>query len=436
MRHSMTLAARWCVAIALGFTVQSCASRANDAIKSDPGVKASAERAGSDGTLTTCDGHPLPPRARTAPARGAVGAEAALAAGLPPYWPTDDWQAREPAALGFDPQKLAAALDLASPETSTQALLVVRRGYIAAERYTEEGGVMTQHISYSMAKSFASALRGIAIEQGKIASVDEKLCQYYPDTWKCDDPGDPHGKITIHHAVTLTTGIEWQEDWRTGHNGAVGVAGGFVQTALSRPVVDEPGTKQRYSTGDPALLQAVLERATGTGVFEYAQDVLLGPIGIRGLQWNGATSSGILASAREYAKFGYLYLNQGTWDGRQVVPAQWVENTTRVLNDKDPEPDPDPCHDWYYYLWHVNLPNRLGSGVDDPACPVQFCNATTYADLPRDGFFAEGIRGQFIFVIPSADLVVVRLATDPGGIERSDAYARELLVAILDAITG
>ena len=106
-----------------------------------------------------------------------------------------------------------------------------------------------------------------------------------------------------------------------------------------------------------------------------------------------------------------------------MVPAEWVEKTTQ--GDK-------PCDDWYRYLWHQNPPARLGT--QDPACDALFCAPTAYADLPPDTFFAEGINGQFIFIIPSTDMVVVRLANDGPGSENWDDYAVEFLRLMIEAV--
>jgi CubicO group peptidase (beta-lactamase class C family) len=253
---------------------------------------------------------------------------------------------------------------------------------------------------------------------------------YYPEQWDCSDSADPRSEITIEHAMNLTTGLRWNEDWRTSASGANDAYNlNLLSTVLGREAVTEPGTMVRYSTGDPALLTGVLQEATGMSAFAYAQQVLLGPIGATSVQWNSDSSgrtttyAGLQATAVDYAKFGYLYLNGGQWDGQQVVPADWVARTTRAQ---------DPCADWYRFLWHVNAPIRLGE--QDPACPTMYCPPTDFANLPSDAFFAEGINGQFVMIVPSVDLVVVRLASDSPGIEYWDTYARELLEKVLDAI--
>ena len=380
--------------------------------------------------VTECDGVMLPPRAIASGAPHMIGP---AAAGLPEYFPTSGWQSMSPEMLGLDPAKLDAAVNFSTASSSTQAVMVVRHGYVAAEEYFAGTSASTRHQSYSMAKSFSSALIGIAIAEGHVASVDEKLCQYYPTYWDCADASDLRSKITIDHAMNIMTGLQWNEDWSSdasGPNDAItGSIGGMLETVLGREAVEEPGTRMRYSTGDPALLSGVFESAVGKSAEEYAQEVLFGPLGMTAIQWDAdaqgrtTTYAGIQGTAQEYAKLGLLYLNKGMWDGEQIVPAEWVEKTTQ---------GDAPCEDWYRYLWHQNPPARLGAQPAD--CDALFCPPTAYADLPPDTYFAEGINGQFIFIIPSADMVVVRLANDGPGSDNWDEYATEFLTLMLDAV--
>jgi CubicO group peptidase (beta-lactamase class C family) len=372
-------------------------------------------------------GKPLPERARGSSTPPMIGPEAA---GLDPYWPTSEWKKLDPEMLGLDAAKLQMAIDYKSGSSSTQAVFVVRHGYVAAEKYSGGFSATSRHESYSMAKSFSSALVGIAIGEGKIKNVDEKLCMYYPDDWDCSDTSDPRSRITIKHAMNIETGLQWSEDWRstaTGANDAVSLD--LLSTVLSRKAVEEPGTRMRYSTGDPALLTGVIQGATGKTALAYAKEKLFTPIGTTGIQWNSdlsghtTTYAGLQATAAEYAKFGYLYLNKGKWDGKEVVPESWVELTTH---------GDDPCTDWYRYLWHQNPPVRLGT--QDPSCPSLFCQPTEFANLPPDAFFAEGVNGQFVFIVPSADMVIVRLANDGPGSEHWDSFAAGFLGLMLDAV--
>jgi CubicO group peptidase (beta-lactamase class C family) len=119
-----------------------------------------------------------------------------------------------------------------------------------------------------------------------------------------------------------------------------------------------------------------------------------------------------------------LFRRIGLWAGTLVVSRGWVARATQ---------GDDPCSDWYRYLWHQNPPIRLGVQADD--CPeLRACEPLELADIPPDTFFAAGINGQFIFVIPAADMVVVRTASDAAGSENWDAYSREFIGLVLDAV--
>jgi CubicO group peptidase (beta-lactamase class C family) len=395
---------------------------------STPSNTPDAAPAESASAPTSCNGVPMPPRAYAKKPPFAVGPEAG---GLPDYWPTKGWQSRPPAELGFDAEKLAKAVAFKTSFTNTRGLVVVRHGYVAHEQYTAPTTAATFNESYSVAKSFTSGLIGIAIGEGKLASTDEKICQYYPDRWSCADSSDGRSKVTVQHAMNLMTGLSWQEDWHSKSAGKPNDAflGNLLDKALSRKVTQEPGSAMRYSTGDPALLSGVIQKSTGMNALAYAKQKVFDVIGASTIRWNQdpqgrtTTYAGLQATVRDYAKYGYLYLRRGEWDGKQVIPAAWIDKTTRAEK---------PCSDWNKNLWHQNLPIRLGK--QDPSCPSMFCPPTELADLPADGYFAEGVYGQFIFVVPSYDLVIARVATDQQGSERWDDYARGLLTEVIGAI--
>jgi CubicO group peptidase (beta-lactamase class C family) len=376
---------------------------------------------------TECLGAPLPARAAGTPGPYKLGPEAH---GLPGYWPTAGWQMQPPEMLGLDPAKLMAAADFSTQFSTTQAVVVIRHGYIALEKYVGSFGMSSTHESYSMAKSFASALIGIAIGEGKLKSTDEKICTYYPEDWDCADPSDPRSRITVEHAMNLNTGLRWSENWRSdasGTNDAFNPS--LLSTVLARQSVEEPGVNKRYSTGDPALLTGVLQETTGMSAFNYGKMKIFDVIGAGSVRWNSdaggrtTTYAGLQANARDYAKFGYLYLQRGQWEGKQVVPMDWIDRTTQAAK---------PCEDWNQWLWHVNPPIRLGT--QPASCDSFYCTPTAVADLPPEAYFAEGINGQFIFIIPSADMVVVRLGMDSSGSEHWDDFARGFLSAMLDAV--
>lgn len=379
--------------------------------------------ADNESVVRECFGEPLPSRATASLVRPLPPAA------LEPYVPTAGFRHVDPEAAGMSAAGVEAALSFTVAGAVTEGLLIVRHGYIVGERYFGSFTEGATHESYSMAKSVTSALIGIAIEEKLLSGREERICKYY-EQWSCDDPSDRHGKITVDHALNIRTGIQWAEDWR--RLGAPNDAFGndILSLALLRPVVDEPGTHLRYSTGDPALLTAVIQKTTGRTVLQYANEKIFAPLGIEGVSWasdaSGRTTafSGLKLTVRDYAKLGLLFLQGGAWDGEQLVPAHWVHETT--------QPD-DRCAEQYRDLWHINPPMRLGK--PDPACPeILGCKPLSVANLPGDIFFAEGAFGQAIYIIPSQDIVAVRVANDPLNSELWDEVSRVFLTLVLDAV--
>ena len=325
------------------------------------------------------------------------------------YWPTREWRECQPEAVGMNSAKLQKAIEYATtPAFKTDGLAVIRKGYIVGEAYLGNFRIDSKHVSHSMAKSFTSSLVGIAIDKGQIEGVDENICKFY-DEWNCDDQDDKRSRITLRHAMTLTTGLEWKEDWSKwdpGTNDALkmGASGHFVKYMANRNGLYEPGERFVFSTGDPMLLTRVIQKATGMTAFEYAGQHLFQPLNITSVRWDqdadGYTSTawGLHTTVRDFAKFGYLFLNKGRWEGRQIVSEAWVEKSTRTDTS---------VRMWagYGYLWHVNLPYRLKWNRS----PVPL------DAIPRDGYMAEGVMGQTMVIIPSRDLVIVRVANETAG---------------------
>jgi CubicO group peptidase (beta-lactamase class C family) len=340
------------------------------------------------------------------------------------YWPTREWRECKPEAVGMNSEKLLKAIEYAgTPAFKTDGLTVIRKGHIVGEAYFGNFKSDSKHVSHSMAKSFTSSLVGIAIDKGQIAGLDEKICKFY-DEWDCDDDEDFRSRITIRHAMTLTTGLQWREDWvnfNPATNDTIKMikTGQYIKYMMAREGKHEPGYDFYYSTGDPMLLSGVLQKATGMTAFEFAKKKLFEPIGIPDVDWKEdeegytITFAQLYATVRDYARFGYLYLNKGRWGDNQIVSEAWVEKSTRT----DPSVRMwEACG----YLWHVNLPYRL-----------RWNRSTVPLDaIPQDGYMAEGILGQSIVIIPSKDLVIVRVANETAG----HMDLAKFLTMIIDAI--
>lgn len=274
-------------------------------------------------------------------------------------------------------------------QSRTTSFVVLRDRCVLEEHYGEGAGPETLLTSFSMAKSFLSTLVGVAIARGDLESLDEPVTAYLPELAERDDRFE---RITLRHLVTMTSGLRYEERGLPWSDDAVTYySPDLRETALSAEVDHGPGERWLYNNYNPLLVGMVLERATGVSVAEYMQTHLWQPMGAeRDASWSIDSTrsgfekmeSGVNATALDYARFGHLFAHGGRADGRQVVPAAWVEEATAVDTGTDPEPG-------YQYWWWVEAERE-------------------------DRFFAQGNLGQFIYVDARADLVLVRTGAEYG----------------------
>jgi CubicO group peptidase (beta-lactamase class C family) len=302
--------------------------------------------------------------------------------------PGAEWVVSTPEAHGMDAAKIEEAYDYAFVDgRNTQGVVIVRNGEIVSERYAPGEDADDWAASWSMAKSFTSAAIGIAIAEGKIPSVDVPMSDYYPE-WK----GTPKEAITLRHVLWMSSGLQFTESYAP----ATFEASDIIQMvvfqidqlayAAARPLAHQPGTRFNYSSGDTMLLAGVIQKATGMPADEYIREKLLDPIAMEKVEWWRDGAGHTLGyccfdtTSRGYARFGQLYLQRGRWGGQQIVPESWVEESWT----------PSPAYDGYGYQWWLDR-------SADPENP----------DRP-EVFSARGHDGQFTYVIPELDLVVVR----------------------------
>lgn len=297
------------------------------------------------------------------------------------YWPTNGWRSASPEDHGLDNEQLEAMFAYIEKHgINLHSLLIVKDGYIVAEQYYSGFDQNTPHVQYSVTKSFVSSLVGIAMEEGHISSVDQKVLDVFPElTINRNDP--QKAGMTIEDILTMRTGLDWTE----GDTGYYALMESANPTAymLSLPLVDEPGTDFRYCSGCSYLLSAIIQESTETNTLTFAETKLFEPLGITSFTWeklqNGVPNGGwgLHLTPRQMAKFGYLYLNNGVWDGQQVVPQSWIKASIQPGNPASPYTD-------YGYQWWI------------------------YPDL--NIYAAQGLYGQKIYVIPENDMVVVMTA--------------------------
>ncbi|MFX0063021.1 MAG: serine hydrolase domain-containing protein [Candidatus Hermodarchaeota archaeon] len=336
---------------------------------------------------------------------------ASTKASIPDYWPTTDWLESSPQEQGMDPMKIIEMKNYIEEQAfDIDSIIVVRNGYIVLEEYFNFYTQDTLHQLHSVTKSFTSALIGIAIDRGFIESVELKVLDFFPNRTFVNVDSRKQS-MTLKDLLTMRTGLEWDEwtyPYTDGRNSVIQMAysGDAIQFVLDLPMVSDPGESFTYCSGASHLLGAILHQTTGSTTLEFANEYLFEPLGITNLQWTRDTQGlyytggGLSLTPRDMAKFGYLFLNNGTWDGEQIISADWViESTATSL-----------------LLWDLG-----GYGYQ-------------WWTYPTLGIYqASGLYRQSIFVVPDYDMVVIFTADIREG---SDPELGLLYHFIIPAITG
>ena len=317
-------------------------------------------------------------------------------------FPTVSWAEASPQELGMDTSRLMDLERFFSFQLTT-SLLVVRKGFLVWERYGGTTERDTQIEVHSVAKSITSAAIGIGASEGFFEPTQSAAT--FIDPWK---PPDPRGAITIDHLLTMTSGLGWSlNEYIYIYLSRLGfIEDDLLARGIEQPLEHEPGTHWCYNNLASMVLGRIISASTGMELRDFAQEKLFAPIGMDSVTWltdaHGHTLSfmGLYATARDLARFGYLYLNRGTWDGVEIVPADWVDTTTRTHSDLNPA---------YGRHWWVNGYAESWDHMDGqpdfhlPECGYYF------GDIASPGTYAAlGAQGQMIVIVADLDLVMVR----------------------------
>jgi len=333
-----------------------------------------------------------------------------------------------PAIVAPQSEELASALDRAFAEPAqppyrrTRAVVVMKSGRVIAERYADGIGPQTPLLGFSMTKSVVSALIGVLVRQGKL-----KLDGPAPvAAWK--SPDDPRHAITVDQLLRHTAGLALGSSLEASLGSAFEpvnrmkfMEADMAAYAETIPLETAPGAAWNYHDGNILILSQLIRNATGgtpEGALRFARRELLGPLGMRHvtLQLDGSGtiegSSEMLASARDWARFGQLYLNDGVAGGKRILPEGWVNYTA--------SPTPNAWVGIGAGFW-TNQGDSFGAKFR-----VQH-------GWPRDAFFAKGTIGQYTIVIPSEKLVIVRLGRSPNAPPQADGVfdlVRDVVAAL------
>jgi CubicO group peptidase (beta-lactamase class C family) len=308
---------------------------------------------------------------------------------------TWEWPRSSPEKQGLDSDRLTQLIEIirvGKEFPDLHSLLIVRNGSLVVEEYFEEYSSEKLHTLQSVSKSFTSALIGIAIERGEIMGVDEKILDFFTGVRIIKNMDDKKASMRLQDLLTMQSGTDYHEGY-TGspHDELNRLERGWDRFYLDRPMIREPGTHFQYDSGGVILMSSMLKDRTGLHADGYAQKYLLGQLGITKVRWlknrdgHPHTGGGLYLLPRDMAKFGLLYLNNGEWEGTQVVPSHWVKESVRKhVNLKRGNPGVVG----YGYLWWILSPDPGGAGKE-----------YIYA--------AMGFRAQYIFVVPEHDMVIV-----------------------------
>jgi CubicO group peptidase (beta-lactamase class C family) len=317
---------------------------------------------------------------------------------------SNEWEQRDPAALGFDGARLDALLtSTLRSETNIHSILIERHGKLVAEHYRDgaDKGVYSLfthhqrfgpdvlHDTRSIGKSVVSLLLGIAIHQRKIGALATPVLDFYPDDRDLDTP--ERRSITLAHLLTMSSGLAWSEGGGGPDNEhRLYWTWSVHRYLLSRAVAAAPGGHFNYNSGGTAVLADILTRQTRMPLKDFARKELFEPLGILDWEWTSdiygrpLAFAGLRMRPRDIAKLGRLVLNRGQWDGRQIVPADWIA---------------------------ASLQPRIRTGIADFQYGYQWWAGTVpWQDRKLMWSATFGNGGQRLFVVPELDLTVVMTA--------------------------
>ncbi len=299
------------------------------------------------------------------------------------YWPKDCWKTASPESEGIDSVKLALTLNTIKENgVPIHSLMMIRRGEVILDGFFYPYDRTTLHDMASVTKSFTTTLIGIAADKG-LLDLDQPILSFFPgrtvanrDEWK--------EQITVRHLASMSSGLDCNNAKEDNQCIEEMVASkDWVQFILDLKVLHEPGTVFKYFSPGTHLLSAILTQATGMSALEFAKQNLFGPLDITKVYWPadpaGLTHGwgGLCLLPQDAAKLGYLWMNNGVWNGQQIVSHKWVENAVKPQV-------PTGSANGYGYGWWLN----------------------TFGESPSYNAFGRG--GQEVLVVPEMDLVIVK----------------------------
>ena len=272
-----------------------------------------------------------------------------------------------PEAQGVSSAGIREFVEAADQRVNTMhSFMLVRHGHVVAEGWWKPEAAEKQHVLWSLSKSFTSTAVGLAVAEGKL-SVDDLVLKFFPEEAP-EKPADKLKLMRVRDLLTMSTGHDVEVKFTTNAP--------WVQTFLAHPVPHKPGTHFQYNTPGTHMLSAIVRKVTGETVLDYLRPRLFEPLGIENPQWGASPQGntiggyGLYIRTEDIAKFGQLYLQKGKWNGKQLLPAAWVEQATskQVSNGSDPSKDWDQGYGFQF--WRCRYGAYRGDGKDGQFCLV------------------------------------------------------------------
>lgn len=325
--------------------------------------------------------------------------------------PFEDWKVSTPKEQGLDPMLLAELYNDAGHLETIYSLLVIKNGQLVAEKYFNEGAVDQKARLQSVTKSFTSALVGIALEQGCLESEDQKMMEFFPEL--VNQISDPRKEqITIRHLLQMRAGYPWEESTQELFD--ILYKGFRPSTLVEVALTQDPDTEFQYSNLSSHILGIIVARACETNLKSYATENLFTPLGIEAVEWNVhwedyyGGAAGLYLRARDVAKFGLMYLNQGEFEEKQIIPASWVQKSLQ------------------HYSQDVNTAGIRNGSVGRYLRHIGYGYQWWFANVDDYPFnLAWGHGGQFIFLLDDYNMVVVVTSDPQHGKHDDQAWKQE-----------
>ncbi len=337
------------------------------------------------------------------------------------YWPTTEWRNSTPAEQGMSAARLQDMMDFIYGEAlDVHSVVVIRNGYVVLEEYPfpYQGQSRTMsyngtHYLYSTTKSFTSCLIGIALRLGYIDNISQPVLSFFPDrTFAHMD--ERKERMTVRDLLTMRSGLPWDETsapFSSPENDVYQVnynSSGGVQYVLDRPMEYEPDEVFHYNSGASHVLSGIIQETTGMQTSEFAEQYLFDPLGIQAYYWP-SDAKGVTFGAwdlqlrpMDMVKLGFLFLNNGTWDGEQIVSGSWVNESSQTVSLLS-------ATHGYGFQWHT-APHL-------------------------NSYYTAGLYGQYVFVCPEYDIVAG--FTSGYGLSDTDynpyMFGEYILDAVIDA---